>query len=104
MAEALRVIQDTVERQVVLDLLERLGTQDIVAQEPPATLAIAELLRLADTVATLALVVTAAIQAQVLPVTQDIPVLRQHPDTADIQVSAATVDIPGRAVTLASQV
>ena len=83
---------------MVLELLERLGTQDIVAQEPPATLDIAELLRLADTadtavtlaspdtvatqahqdtVATLALPVTAAIQAQALPVTQDIPVLRQ---------------------------
>jgi len=70
----------------VLDLLERLGTQDIVVQEPPATLDIAELFRLADTVDilaradtvdTLALVVTAAIQVQVLPVTQDIPVLRQ---------------------------
>ena len=73
-------------RPVVLDQLERLGTQDIVVQEPPATLDIAELLRLADTVATQASpatvdtqdrVVTAAIQAQVLPVTQDIPVLRQ---------------------------
>ena len=70
----------------------------LVLLQPAATLAIQEHPVIADIVDRVDLLVRLG-----PPVTLVILVLRQHPGTADILVAVATADIPGRAVTLASQ-